>query len=130
MEYPRFVDRLPASNAFKVHPRTLTNTMDRPYDRTTERLPLMQMCKAAQCEPAWFMACLRGEDRAVTLSEAAMALGLTERQMLHKTSLRPTAKPSAVLCRSRRYSARDLGLYRETPVMPPVGHPAHPSCGE
>ena len=122
MDYPRYVDRLAAAKAFAAHPRTITNILDRPYNKDTAQVPFLGLCKAAQCDPAWLIALLRGEDRAVNLSEAAIALGLSERQVVAATGTRKTVRPSAVLRRGLRFSAVALGIFN-LPVSPLAGSP-------
>ena len=75
------------------------------------------------------MACMRGEDRAASISEAAVAMGLNQAQMAGPAYQRNLVKPAAMLPKGWRYSAVALGIFRPA-ISPPVGHPAHHCCGE
>ena len=130
VSYPRLVDRLEAAKALAVSTRTICNLVRKPHTNESLQVPFLALAKAAKCEPAWLLACLRGEDRAASISEAALAMGLNQSQMAGTAYQRNLVKPAAMLPKGWRYSAKALGIFSPTSSVPPVGHPGNPFCGE
>lgn len=122
MEFPKFVDTLEAATALNVSPRTICRFVGKPYDKHNTRVPFLGLCRAVKADPAWFAAVLRGEDRAASIAEAATVFGLSAPQMASTAHKHRIAKPTAMLAKGWRYSARELGLF-DPPVSPLAGRP-------
>ena len=116
---PKKVFRRDVCNALAMSPATVATLLGVPNNRESEQVSLSKLAKALHADPAWIWECINGQDSAVSQLQATALTGGV-----------PRVQPRARLRKGVRYSAWELGLYREMPVMPPVGHPAHPSCGE
>ncbi len=128
-DLPRHVDRTEAAMALRVGTRTISRLVGKPHTTENQSVPFMALAKAVKADPAWLATVLRGEDRAASIAEAAVAMGLDERRLTTTAYENRLVRPAAFLGRGWLYSAKALGIFN-SPVMPPVGHPAHPSCGE
>ena len=116
---PKIVYRRDVCHGLAICNQTAATCVGLPNNHKSEMINLRKLAKALRADPAWIMDCIEGRDRAVSLLQARALAAVP-----------PHVLPRARLKKGVRYSARDLGLLRDPPVMPPVGHPAHPSCGE
>ena len=105
----REISRRDAARALSVCQRTVAALVKLPFNEKSKSVNLAKLAKATRSDAAWILACVRGEDSAVTPVQANALKGGTGH-----------LSPKATLRRGERYSAFELGLL---PVSPLAGRP-------
>ena len=108
---PRTISRFDAARGLACCETTVSTTLGLPRNRSSETVNLAKLARALQADPQWILDCIEGRDTALSQIQV--------RGVLDRWSHIP---PRARLRKGMRYSARDLGLHRES-VSPLAGAP-------
>ncbi len=121
-DLPRSVDRTQAAMALRVSTRTISRLVGKAHINENQSIPFMALCKAVKTDPAWLASVFRGKDRAASIAEAAVAMGLDERRLTKTAYESRLVRPAAFLGRGWLYSAKALGIFNPA-VSPLAGGP-------